>query len=156
MEAMKRVFPVLLAALLISPALAQGIRIVRPGTPPPATTPSTAPDLSDVPAGWRVVAGRVSAPSTVRLPAGSIVTVAIQDVTGGRTPSTLLEVSFPTTKLSTPYQLQYNPVRISPRREYVVTARVNDARGRLLYRSAARQELPEGRAATLNLRVTAR
>ncbi|MCP2015953.1 putative lipoprotein [Deinococcus sp. HSC-46F16] len=152
---MKRTLPLLLAALLASPALAQGIRIVRPSTPPPATTAST-PDLSDVPAGWRVVAGRVSAPSTVRLPAGSTVTVAIQDVTGGRSPSTLLEVSFPTTKLSTPYQLQYNPVRINPRREYVVTARVNDARGRLLYRSVTRQDLPESRTAVLNLRVTPR
>ena len=103
-----------------------------------------------------MVAGRVSAPSTVRLPAGSIVTVAIQDVTGGRSPSTLLEVSFPATKLSTPYQLQYNPVRINPRRDYVVTARVNDARGRLLYRSASRQELPGSRAAVLNLRVAPR
>ncbi|KEF33652.1 hypothetical protein RDMS_11270 [Deinococcus sp. RL] len=154
---MKRAFSLLLATLVFSVASAQGIRIVRPGTPPsaPAAAPastSPVPSLADVPAGWRVLGGRIYAPSAVRLPAGSIVTVTLGDTAG----ATLLEVSFPATRLSAPYQLQYNPVRLNPRREYVVTARVSDARGRLLYRSASAQALPGDRAAALDLRVVPR
>lgn len=152
----------LLAALLavsaLAPAaLAQGIRITRPATAPAAASPapSFSADLSDVPAGWRVLSGRVRAPRDVRLPAGSTVSVAIEDVTRLDAPSrTVLNVSFPATRLSAPYQMQFNPVRLSPRRVYAVTARVNDARGRLLYLTTTQQELPTGRNAVMDVRVT--
>lgn len=152
----------LLAALLAVPALApsalaQGIRITRPATAPAAASPASSAtvDLSEVPAGWRVLSGRVRAPRDVRLPAGSTVSVAIEDVTRLDAPSrTVLNVSFPATRLSAPYQMQFNPVRLSPRRVYAVTARVKDANGRLIYRTTTRQDLPTGRNAVMDVRVT--
>lgn len=150
---MKRFLAVLLAALLAAPALAQ-IRITRPAPPPAPAAPATAPDLSDVPAGWRVVSGRIQAPRDVRLPAGSTVTISLEDVTLADAPSTtLLRVSFPVSRLSTPYQIQFNPVRLNPRRTYAVRTQVRGPDGRLLYTSDTRQELPGGRNAVLNLRV---
>jgi len=149
----QRLTPLLLAALLAPPALAQGIRTNRPSTPP--ATSSAAPSLSDVPAGWRVLSGRVRAPRDVRLPAGSTVSVAIEDITRLDAPSrTVLNVSFPATRLSTPYQMQFNPVRLSPRRVYAVTARVKDADGRLIYLTTTQQELPTGRNVVMDVRVT--
>lgn len=146
---MKRLLAVLLAALLVTPALAQ-IRITRPTTPPA----TTAPDLSDVPAGYRVVSGRVRADGEVRLPAGSTVRVTLVDVTGsGAARKPLVDFSFPTPRLSTPYQMQFNPVRLKPGRTYAVTAQVYGPNGRLLYSSAAPQELPQGRNIVLDLRV---
>lgn len=148
---MKRRLSLLLAALLASSALAQGITITRPSTPP---APTSVPALSDVPAGWRVIGGRVRASQAVRLPAGSIISVRLEDVTRLNAPgSTLLEIRFPATRLSAPYQLQFNPVRLNPRRVYAVTARVYGPGGRLLYRSAAAQELPQGRNVVMDLRV---
>lgn len=150
---MKRFLAVLLAALLAAPALAQ-IRITRPTTPPAPAAPATAPDLSDVPAGYRVVSGRIRAGGEVRLPAGSTVRVSLLDVTAtGAASKPLVEFSFPTPRLSTPYQMQFNPVRLKPGRVYAVTARVYGPDGRLLYRSAAPQELPQGGNTVLDLRV---
>ncbi|WP_034386259.1 YbaY family lipoprotein [Deinococcus sp. YIM 77859] len=150
---MKRRTILLLATLLATPALAQGITITRPSTPP-ATTPTAVPALTDVPAGWRVVSGRIRAPQAVRLPAGSTVTVRLEDITRLNAPRTaLLTISFPASRLSTPYQLQFNPVRLDSRRVYAVTARVYGPQGRLLYRSAAAQELPPGRNVVMDLRV---
>lgn len=149
---MKRLVTVLLAALLATPALAQGITITRP-TPSPASA-ATLPNLSEVPAGWRVVSGRVRAPRDIRLPTGSTVTVSLEDVTLVNRPATiLLKASFSTPRLSAPYQLQFNPVRLNPRRVYAVTANVYGPDGRLLYRSGAAQELPQGRNVVMDLRV---
>jgi putative lipoprotein len=148
---MKRFLPVLLAALLTSPAVAQGITITRPGAAPATTF---APSLSEVPAGWRMLSGRVRAPRDVRLPAGSTVSVSIEDVTRMDVPSTtLLNISFPATRLSAPYQMQFNPVRLSPRRVYAVTARVTGPNGRLLYLTTTVQELPQARNAVMDVRV---
>lgn len=153
-NSMKRLATVLLAALLAAPALAQGITITRPATLPASATKTTPPSLSEVPAGWRMVSGRVGASRDVRLPAGSTVTVSLEDVTLVNRPAvTLLKVSFSTPRLSAPYQLQFNPVRLNPRRVYAVVANVYGPDGRLLYRSAAAQELPQGRNVMLDLRV---
>ncbi|WP_019587207.1 YbaY family lipoprotein [Deinococcus apachensis] len=150
---MKRLLAVLLAALLAAPAAAQ-IRITRPTTPPATTASTTAPDLSDVPAGYRVVSGRVRAGGEVRLPAGSTVRVSLVDVTGsGTVRKPLVDFSFSTPRLSTPYQMQFNPVRLNPGRMYAVTAQVYGPNGRLLYSSVAPQELPQGRNVVLDLRV---
>ena len=67
---------------------------------------------------------------------------------------TVLNVSFPATRLSAPYQMQFNPVRLSSRRVYAVTARVKDARGRLIYLTTTQQELPAGRNTVMDVRVT--
>lgn len=150
---MKRRTLLLTATLLSTPALAQGIRIVRPTTP--TTTTSTTTTVQ-VPAGWHVVTGRVRAPRDVRLPAGSTVTISLEDVTREDEPSTtVLKVDFPTSRLSTPYQLQFNPVRLSEDRTYIVTARIYNASGRLLYISRTRQELPSAKNVIMDLNVVA-
>lgn len=150
---MKRLSALLLTALLATPALAQ-IRITRPATPP-ATTTTTAPDLTDVPAGYRVVSGRIRAARDVRLPAGSTVTVSLEDDSPSASRRrSLLEIGFSTPRLSAPYQMQFNPVRLNARRTYVVVARVYGPDGRLLYSGAANQSLPEGRNVVVNVLVT--
>ncbi|GGM04298.1 YbaY family lipoprotein [Deinococcus aerophilus] len=125
-------------------------------------TPAKAPAVSmaasyageDVPSGWSEIKGRVTGPngSALRLPAGSEVRVTVLDTTAARI---LLDVSFGTTRLSTPYQLVYNPVRLSDTHEYVVRAEIVDARGKVLYRSAD-AALPSARRAALNLAVRPR
>ncbi|GAA5535115.1 YbaY family lipoprotein [Deinococcus aluminii] len=152
---MKRFAALLLAALLATPASAQSITITRTTTSTSTNTSAPMPSLTDVPAGWRVVSGRISAPNEVRLPSGSTVTLNIEDVTRLNAPSTTrLTVSFPSTRLSTPYQFQYNPARMNPRRVYAVTVRVTGPNGRLLYSSNKAQELPRSQNAVLNLKVT--
>ncbi|WP_034353531.1 YbaY family lipoprotein [Deinococcus phoenicis] len=149
---MKRLSALLLAALFAAPVSAQGITITRTTV---SSTQTTTPNMTDVPAGWRVVSGRVQAPNNVRLPSGSTVTISLEDVTRlNGSGKTLLKVDFPATRLSTPYQFQYNPARMNPRRVYAVTVRVNGPNGRVLYSSNKAQELPRTRSAMLDLRVT--
>ncbi|MEF2276983.1 YbaY family lipoprotein [Deinococcus sp. YIM 134068] len=153
---MKLCLPLLLAALLVPPALAQGMTITRPSVPAPASQPPTAsPALpADLPAGWRVLSGRVRAPAEVRLPAGSVVTVAIEDVSG-QTGLSLSRVraSFPVSRLSTPYRLEFNGSRLRPGRTYAVTARITDPGGRVLYRTSVIQPLPAARSAVQDVVV---
>ena len=151
---MKRLSALLLAALLFTPASAQ-IRITRPTTPPAGTMTTTAPDLTDVPAGYRVISGRIRAARDVRLPAGSTVTVSLEDASpSASTRRPVLEISFSTPSLSSPYQMQFNPVRLNARRDYVVVARVYGPNGRLLYSGASNQNLPGGRNVVVNVLMT--
>lgn len=164
---MKRLTLLLAATLLASPALAQGIRITKPGTQTQmgtslsqgvstTTTTTTTTTFTDVPQGWRAVAGRIRAPRDVRLPAGSKVTVTLEDVTVMDAPSkALLTVSFPASRLSTPYQLQFSPSRLSARRTYAVMARITGPDGRLLYITDRMHELPRAARAVLDLQVRA-
>ncbi|SMB96014.1 YbaY family lipoprotein [Deinococcus hopiensis] len=164
---MKRLTLLLTVTLLATPALAQGIRITKPssqmgssmssGTVTTTTTTSaTSSTMMDAPKGWRVVAGRIRAPRDVRLPAGSKVILTLEDVTVMDAPSkALLTVSFPASRLSTPYQIQFSPSRISARRTYAVMARVTDSNGRLLYITDQTHELPRAARAVLDLQVKA-
>lgn len=142
---MKRLSTLLLSVLLAAPAAAQGLTITR-STPPQLSVPV----LSELPEGWRLLRGRVRAPRAVRLPEGSRVMVRLLDQ--ARPGSPLLEIEFPASKLSTPYQLQYNPVRLSPSRTYVVAASVVGPDGRVLY-SGLTREVPSSRNAVMDLRV---
>ncbi|WP_102125596.1 YbaY family lipoprotein [Deinococcus planocerae] len=148
--------PLLLAALLTPSAPAQ-MTITRPPPPAASVQPSAAPAVpSDLPAGWRVISGRVRAPAEVRLPAGSTVTVSLEDVTRQEGASlSRVQASFPISRLSTPYQLQFNPVRLRPGRTYALTARVTAPDGRLLYRTTTPQPLPTARNAVQDVAVSA-
>lgn len=145
---MTRASVLLLTALLSAPAAAQGLTIT------PTTSPRLpVPLVSELPEGWRLLRGRVRAGDDVRLPAGSTVYIRLLDQM--RPESPLLEIDFPAAKLSTPYQVQYNPVRLSTRRTYVVVASVVGPDGQVLYTGTPR-ELPASRNAVMDLRVTAR
>ncbi|GAA5514246.1 hypothetical protein Dcar01_03001 [Deinococcus carri] len=148
---MKRIMTLLLAALVAAPAAAQTIIITRPATPAAQTS---VPSLQEVPSGWRVLTGRIRAPQEVRLPAGSMVVLSVQDVTrvNGNHP-TLVKVNFPATRLSAPYQVQYNPARLNPRRVYVLNVRVTGPNGNVLYTSSQQQELPRTQNAVMDLQV---
>lgn len=153
---MKCFLPLVLAALLSPAALAQ-MTITRPSVPASSVPSSLLPAVpSDLPAGWRVVSGRVRAPAEVRLPAGSTVTVSLEDVTRQDGPSLFrVQASFPASRLSTPYQLQFNPVRLRPGRSYALTARVTAQDGRLLYRTTTPQPLPGPQNAVQDVAVSA-
>lgn len=173
---MKPTLSLVLAALLAPAALAQGMTITRPSgsvvtlpAQPAGTSPATSPAAqaaafqataapvpADLPAGWRALTGRVRAPGEVRLPAGSRVTVSIEDVSRQDAPSTtLVRASFPAGRLSTPYTLQYGTGRVAARGTYIVTARVTGPDGRLLFLTTTQQPLPTLRSARMDLRVTA-
>ncbi|WP_216324831.1 YbaY family lipoprotein [Deinococcus aestuarii] len=148
--------PLLLAALLAPSALAQ-MTITRPSAPTPGVQPTATPAVpADLPDGWQVISGRVRAPAEVRLPAGSTVTVSLEDVSRRDGPSLFrVQASFPVSRLSTPYQLQFNPVRLRPGRTYALTARVTAPGGRLLYRTTTPQPLPTARNAVQDVVVSA-
>ena len=154
---MKFLTPVLAVALLCTPALAQsrigGVTL----TPIPAPAPGRSlpqSERSDVPAGWQEILGRVSAPGTVNLPAGSRVNVIVDDPTRTGAARQVLRVTFSTPRLSTPYQIVFNPTRLVSGRTYGVRATVTDRQGRVLYASTAYARLPQGTRATLNLSVS--
>ncbi|WP_261664720.1 YbaY family lipoprotein [Deinococcus sp. Marseille-Q6407] len=170
----------LIATLLGSAALAQTTTIgnvtitrpgdvrqtapVRPATAAPARTPVTSATAgqakaiavpSDLPNGWRHLQGRVVAPSSVRLPAGSRVQVTIEELDRqGATRSVYLKVDFPTTKLSTPYNVQYSSQRLNAQSTYVVRAKVFDGNGRTLYTTKALHRAPDLRSASMNINVS--
>lgn len=148
---------VLAATLLSSQAFAQGrigdvILTPTPAPAPTRTLPQSA--RSDVPAGWQEVLGRVSAPGTVNLPAGSRVNVIVDDPTRTGTARQVLRVSFSAPRLSAPYQIVFNPSRLVAGRTYGVRATVTDRQGRVLYASTAYARLPQGATSTLNLSVS--
>jgi uncharacterized lipoprotein YbaY len=143
-----------LGLLTAAPAQTQIGNVTLTPAKAPAASPAGGYTGEDVPSGWREIRGRVTGPngSALRLPAGSEVRVTLLDTTAG---TSLLDVSFATPRLSTPYQLVYNPVRLSATHTYVVRAEIVDARGQVLYRSAD-AALPGARLAALNLAVRAR
>jgi len=148
--------------LLVSPALAQttigGVTLtpIKPATTAPATPASTSGgdyDAESIPSGYREVRGRVTGPSEgLRLPAGSRIMVSLVDLTAAKA---LVDIEFGTTRLSTPYQMVYNPVRLNAAHKYAVRAMIADRTGKVLYRSAD-VSLPDGKRVTLNVPVTAR
>lgn len=154
---MRFLTPVLAVALLGSPALAQGRIGDVTLTPIPAPAPARGlpqSARSDVPAGWQEIMGRVSAPATVNLPAGSRVNVIVDDPTRTGAARQVLRVSFAASRLSTPYQIVFNPTRLVSGRVYGVRSTVTDRQGRVLYASTAYARLPQGTTSTLNLSVS--
>ncbi|MDV6375855.1 YbaY family lipoprotein [Deinococcus arenicola] len=157
-----------ITSLLLAPsALAQtqigGVTLtpINPpaSTPTPASSPSPAATPSDdytreaIPSGYREVKGRVTGPSEgLRLPPGSQIMVSLVDLTA---PASLVDIKFSTTRLSTPYQMVYNAVRINAAHKYAVRSTIMDASGKVLYRSAD-VALPDGARVVLNVPVMAR
>ncbi|ANE44566.1 hypothetical protein SU48_13245 [Deinococcus puniceus] len=152
-----------LAVLLLAGASAQttigGMTITRPvpiSRPAPAPTPSAASSstAASIPAGWRELRGQVLTPSRTALPAGSTVTVVIEDVSLQDVASKqLVRIQFSTPRLPASYQMVYNPVRFSAGRSYAVRATVTDKNGKLLYVTDTRTELPTGNRAVLDVKV---
>ncbi|GGO37713.1 YbaY family lipoprotein [Deinococcus humi] len=148
--------------LLVSPALAQttigGVTLtpIKPAATSPAAPVSTSGndyDAESIPSGYREVRGRVTGPSEgLRLPAGGRIMVSLVDLTAAKA---LVDIEFGTTRLSTPYQMVYNPVRLNAAHKYAVRAMIADRTGKVLYRSAD-VSLPDGKRVTLNVPVTAR
>lgn len=154
----------LTGALLASAALAQtqigGVTLtpIKPAATAPATSRAAASTQDDysaesIPKGYREVRGRVTGSSEgLRLPAGSRIMVSLVDLTAAKS---LVDIEFGTTRLSTPYQMVYNPVRLNAAHKYAVRAMIADKGGKVLYRSAD-VALPDGKRVTLNVPVTAR
>lgn len=150
-----------LAALLLAGASAQttigGMTITRPApTARPATAPSATSSntAASIPAGWRELRGQVLTPSRIALPAGSTVTVVIEDVSLQDVASRqLVRIQFSAPRLPASYQIVYNPVRFSASRSYAVRATVTDKNGRLLYVTDTRTELPSGSRTVLDVKV---
>lgn len=148
--------------LLASPALAQtqigGVTLtpIKPAASAPAPVSSTASsdyDAESIPKGYREVKGRVTGPTEgLRLPAGSQIMVSLVDLTAAKS---LVDIEFSTSRLSTPYQMVYNPVRLNAAHKYAVRAVIADKNGKVLYRSAD-VALPGGQRVTLNVPVMAR
>jgi putative lipoprotein len=148
--------------LLLSPALAQttigGVTLtpIKPAATAPAapsTTSGSDYNAESIPRGYREVRGRVTGPGEgLRLPAGSRIMLSLVDLT---TAKALVEIEFATPRLSTPYQMVYNPVRLNAAHKYAVRALIADRNGKVLYRSAD-VALPDGQRVTLNVPVTAR
>jgi len=146
-----------LAALLLSGASAQttigGMTITRPA---PVSRPAAAPSSasSSIPAGWRELRGQVLTPSRTALPAGSVVTVVIEDVSLQDVASRqIVRIQFSTPRLPASYQIVYNPVRFAAGRSYAVRATVTDKNGKLLYVTDTRTELPTAARAVLDVKV---
>ncbi|CAM3820451.1 YbaY family lipoprotein [Deinococcus frigens] len=144
--------------LLASPALAQtrigGVTLtpVRPPATVPASSTTDDYERESIPSGYREVRGRVTGPGEgLRLPAGSQITVSLVDL---NTAKSLVDIKFSTTRLSTPYQMVYNPVRLKSAHQYAVRAVIVDRGGRVLY-SSPDTALPDGMRVTLNVPVMA-
>ena len=156
-DSMRVLTPVLAVALLLPVASAQSRIGDVTLTPIPAPAPArTLPqsERSDVPAGWQEILGRVSAPRTVNLPAGSRVNVIVDDPTRTGAARQVLRISFSAPRLSAPYQIVFNPSRLVPGRTYGVRSTVTDRQGRVLYASTAYARLPQGTRTALNLSVS--
>ncbi|CAM3438795.1 YbaY family lipoprotein [Deinococcus saxicola] len=123
---------------------------------PPAAAPATSNDDYDhdsIPRGYREVRGRVTGPREgLRLPAGSQIMVSLVDLTAA---NSLVDIKFSSPRLSTPYQMVYNPVRLNATHKYAVRATIADKSGKVLYFSQD-AALPDGMRVTLNVPVTAR
>ena len=122
-----------------------------PARPASSTRSGAAMTPMTVPAGSYQVQGRISAAQgTVSLPAGSSVSVSVNDLTR---PAQVVQIQFKTSRLSTPYQLFFNSGRINPAHRYAVQATVTDASGKVLYRSDSSALLPGGKNAVVNVTV---
>ncbi|WP_192930837.1 YbaY family lipoprotein [Deinococcus sp. AJ005] len=145
--------------LLAPSALAQtqigGVTLtpIKPAATAPATSNQDDYNRESIPKGYREVRGRVIGPSEgLRLPAGSQIMVRLVDLTAAKS---LVDIKFSTTRLSTPYQMVYNPVRLNAAHKYAVRATIADKNGKVLY-SSTDTALPDGVRVTLNVPVTVR
>lgn len=135
--------------------LTKPVQQPAPFRPAPAPVASAASNNSmtaaQVPAGFYEIRGRVSAAQgNVTLPAGSTISVSVNDLTR---PAQVVQIGFKTTRLSTPYQVFFNPSRINPAHRYAVQATVTDASGKVLYRSDASALMPQSKSSTVNVTV---
>ena len=142
-----------LAALLLTGASAQtsigGMTITRP-----APTSASAALSASIPAGWRELRGHVLTPSRMTLPAGSLISVVIEDVSLQDVASRqMVRVQFAAPRLPASYQVVYNPVRFVAGRSYAVRATVTDKNGKLLYVTDTRTDLPRASRAVLDVNV---
>lgn len=124
--------------------------VMRPATPAASQSNDTM-STADVPAGFIEVRGRVNAAAgTVNLPAGSTINISVNDLTR---PAQVVRIQFKTKRLSTPYQIVFNPSRLNSTHTYAVQATVTDAAGKVLYSSDASALLPKGNRAVVNITV---
>lgn len=113
--------------------------------------PMAAP--ADLQQGMRRLEGRVVAGENLRLPAGSRISVEIEERNAaGERAARHLQIGFASSSLPSSYHMTYNPARFRSGGKYVVQAVVSDASGKVLYRSAG-VPLPANRAAKLDLTV---
>lgn len=153
-------FFLLLAALTASGALTAqaqtqigSVTLSRPGQVAQPAAPRAAQDsmsMSSVPAGWTEVRGRISgAGGAVKLPSGSRVNVSVRDLSA---PAQVMQISFATPRLSTPYQVMLGSGRLNAGHRYALVATVTGADGKVLYTSAP-TALPQGKNVQVNLMV---
>lgn len=158
---MKRIIVPLLLTFTLNPAAAQvkigNVTLTKPSTPAPAqrnapasgTSSSSSAGLQPVPTGFYEIKGRIGVNKPVSLPAGSTVTVVMEDKT---VRGQVVRVQFKTTRLSTPYQVFYSPGRVNGAHKYTIRAVITDASGKDLYTTYA-YDVPNARSATINLPV---
>lgn len=119
-----------------------------PAVPATRAVPASSAPSMTVPSGMYEVRGYITGPSAVSLPAGSTVTLTLNNVTR---PAQLLTVNFKTRSLPSNYQMYFNSGRLNSTDRYVVRATVADPSGKVLYRST---DVTLGRNVhTLNLPV---
>ncbi|GAA4008699.1 hypothetical protein GCM10022631_21080 [Deinococcus rubellus] len=146
-------------------ALAQtvinGVTITKPGQPQPAAPRRVVPAFVDstIPADWIDVRGRISAGGTGRtdLPAGSRVTVSLQDASRTDMAATILATTtFPSASLPVSYQLVSSPRRFTSVGVYLVRVSIKDATGKMIYTSTTQQRInPAAKRILADVRVTA-
>ena len=159
MTGMKWTLPLMLTLVCLGNASAQtkigNVTLTKPSTPAPtrmapvhqAGAGTTA--SSNVPAGWSEVKGRINAATPVTLPAGSKVTVIMEDQT---TSGQFVRIQFKTSRLSTPYQIIFSPGRLNSNHQYTVRASITDASGKTIYQSGA-VRVPNASRSVIDLTV---
>lgn len=145
---MTRLFPLLPLMVILGSASAQvkigSVTLTKPTSPAPtqsarASSASTSNStgkgaMTSVPAGWYEVKGRVGAGSSLSLPAGSTVSVLMEDQTAR---GQFVRIQFRASRLSTPYQIIFSPGRLNSSHRYTIRASVTDSSGKVLYQSSA-------------------
>lgn len=117
-----------------APVSAPAPRRVPAASSTGSSTSTSTSGISNVPAGWYEVRGRVGSNKPGSLPAGSTVTVLMEDATAR---GQFVQIQFKTSRLSTPYQIIFSPGRLNGSHKYTIRATVADAAGKELYSSYA-------------------
>ena len=157
---MKWTLPLILTLTALGTANAQtkigNVTLTKPSATAPAPARQAAPaatsavnSTTNVPAGWYEVKGRISAATPVTLPAGSTVTVIMENQT---TRGQFVRIQFKTSRLSTPYQIIFSPGRLNSSHQYAVRATVTDASGKTIYQSSA-VRVPNASRSVIDLSV---
>jgi len=141
-----------------------GVTITKPGqtqTAQPNAPRRIVPAFvdSDVPADWIDIRGRISTGGAGRtnLPAGSRVTVSLQDASRmDVAATTLVDTTFPSASLPVSYQLVSSPRRFTTTGIYLVRVSIKDASGKPIYTSTTQQRInPAAKRILADVRVTA-